>query len=350
MRIIILLTAMSITTANAQPVIDRSNFFEIGDSALRYLKYDTSLWSVDPGTIGENITWDLSNVDITHPSVIVDTLLFIDPVGTPFHPSSLGADYSAANLCMLVRTEPFFPENNDYNYYFASEDSLAFIGHWADTGGNEIWEYHHPDPLRELEFPLTFGDQYTDQFTRYYTDQSGSGAHHAEGTHSISVDGYGTLITPEGAELDDALRVHSVRVITDSSALGVETSTHHVYSWYSASVKGAIVSMMMSIGDSTQVETLHYQKQTDLSTVIEERSAENELIMVSEANRLMVSLKNGGTIRSLTIHDAAGKPIRSIDGKGDRIEIATNDLASGVHVIQIQTLDRRIIAGKFVVE
>ena len=350
MRIIILLTALSITTANAQPVIDRSNFFDIGDSALRYLKFDTSLWSVDPGTIGENITWDLSNVDITHPSVIVDTLLFIDPVGTPFYPSNLGADYSAANLCMLVRTEPFYPENNDYNYYFASEDSLAFIGHWADTGGNEIWEYHHPDPLRELVFPLTYGDQYTDQFTRYYTDQSGSGAHYAEGIYMITVDAYGTLITPEGMELNDVIRVRTVQEVTDSSALGVETTVLHAYKWYSSGAKGAIVTMMMAIGDSTQVETLHYLKQTDISTSISGPSGTNTPLIAHEGNSIVVSLKDGGPIRSLALHDAAGRLVRTIEGGSDRIGFDRNSLESGTYMLVIRTADRKRITGKFTVE
>src|SRR5687768_4695657 len=91
------------------PVITRANYFEIGDTALVFLKFDTSVWSISAGASGANVNWDFSNVDFNHPSVIVDTLLFISPVGTPFYPTYMQADYSQANITMVRKTEPFSP-------------------------------------------------------------------------------------------------------------------------------------------------------------------------------------------------------------------------------------------------
>src|SRR5690606_15856699 len=83
-------TALLLVThflAAQSPTLTRSNYFVIGDSALEYLKYDTSLWSVSIGPLGQGVTWDFSAIDLEHPSVMVDTLLFIDPAGTPFYPT-----------------------------------------------------------------------------------------------------------------------------------------------------------------------------------------------------------------------------------------------------------------------
>ena len=124
------------------PIINRTNYFEIGDSVLLYHKYDTSLNSFTVGAAGTNVLWDFSNMDFNHPSILIDTLFYISPAGTPFYPNHLSADYSQATLCYIRKTEPFSTENNEYNYYFSSNDSIAFIGRWADNGGTERWEDH----------------------------------------------------------------------------------------------------------------------------------------------------------------------------------------------------------------
>ena len=333
--------------SQAQPVIDRSNYFEIGDSALLFFKFDTSLLSVDVGAAGEEVIWDLSSVDIGHPSVIVDTLLFIDPVGTPFYPTNLSADYSAANICMLRRTEEFSPENNDHNYYVVNEDSLAFLGHWAATGGAETWEDHHPDPLRELIFPLTYGDSYIDGFTRYFFDQSGSGAHFSAGTYSVVVDGWGTLITPEGEGLNDVIRVYTVRTYTDSSAMGIEQVTQRNYRWFQADRKGAIVSMQMAIGDSTLVETLHYLKQVDVATAI--APIAHGSISIINSDPLIFALGDDRTMRSATIYNAAGQQVWSEAITANTLVIDRDRFPPGIYTILVRTREDRAITSRFAI-
>src|SRR5687767_2187422 len=100
MKALGLLLLLPIYLQAQSPVITRSNYFDIGDTALIYVKFDTSLLSLSVGDAGADVVWDFSNVDFNHPSVIVDTLLFISPVGTPFYSTADSADYSDANLSM----------------------------------------------------------------------------------------------------------------------------------------------------------------------------------------------------------------------------------------------------------
>jgi hypothetical protein len=147
---LLILFCFSCYLLHSQPVITRNNYFDLGDSVLVYQKTDFSLTGFTVGGIGGNVSWDYSTMDFTHPSVTVDTILYIDPAATPFYPIHMSADYSQSNLCYLILTDPFSPGNYDYNYCYIDNDSLSFIGHWANGGGNEIWEDHCTDFIRLL--------------------------------------------------------------------------------------------------------------------------------------------------------------------------------------------------------
>jgi hypothetical protein len=273
---------ISITTlVNAQPVLTRSNYFDFGDSLLLYNKFDTLLNSVSVGPGGANITWDFSAMDFNHSSVIVDTVYYIDPVGTPFYPTSMSADYSQSNLCYLIKTDPFSPNNFDYNYMFANSDSVCFIGHWANGGGTELWEDHCTDFIKVLSFPLTYSSAYIDSFQRFYFDMSGSDEHYINGTISITADGYGSLITPDGSTVQNVLRLHTVESFRDSNlTFGVNNYIYHSYQWYSSDRKGYILRFNMDVSDTTLVTNAFYQKLTNVITVIEKPGSSSHSVHI----------------------------------------------------------------------
>jgi hypothetical protein len=268
-NVVLLLFFLQSIYLNAQPVLTRNNFFFIGDSTLVHTKFDASLLTFSPGSSGVNTTWNFSSMDFTHPSVYTDTVIFMDPVGTPYFPSSLSADYSGANICYLVKTDPTSPNNLDYNYCYADTDSLAFIGHWANSGGSDLWEDHCSDPIRLLSFPISYGDTFTDSFERFYFDMSGSDGHWITGSNSVTADGYGTLIDPGGNTLTDVLRIHSVESVRDSNALfGITYRTQHNYYWYDMNQHGYVLRLEMG-ADSTEIISAYYQRQTNIVTAIE---------------------------------------------------------------------------------
>lgn len=341
---------LSAAIGHAQ-TLTRSNYFEIGDSALLYVKFDTAVWSIDVGMAGDDQEWDFSAVDFGHPSVSVDTLVWISPVGTPFYPTYMNADYSLANLCMVRRTEEFSPENNDHNYYFADDDSLAFLGHRAATGGTELWEDQFPDPRRDLQFPLSFGASYTDPFERTFFDMSGSDFHRMTGTHTVTVDGSGTLITPDGDVLEDVLRLNEVTEFVDSSMFGLQSYSIHRYSWWSASGKGAVISLDM-YPDDPMVNVAYYLRQTNTSTSIAENAPGAELrIFPSPASAgVMISMNGEEILRSATLHDAAGRELQRITMTDQQLWMDRGSLAAGTYSIRAITMDGRIIHGRVIFE
>lgn len=316
-----------------------------------YMKFDTAVLSIEVGPAGMGQTWDFSGVDFGHPSVIVDTLMFIDPVGTPFYPSYMSADYSDANLCMLRRTDEFFPENNDYNYYFADDDSLAFLGHWADTGGNELWEDQYPDPRRDLVFPLSYSDTYTDVFQRSFFDMSGSDYHSIVGTHTVTADGSGTLITPDGDVLDDVLRLYEVTEFVDSSMFGLENYTVVHYKWYSASRKGAVITLDMYPDDPGTVSVAHYQRQTNVITSIGENLGAKEPLRIHPvpAQDFVTAKWTGDeTLRSLSLLDAAGREVKDFEYTMDRIVIQRGSLDAGTYILRAMNASGRPVHARVI--
>lgn len=340
MKYVVLTLLLPLVLQAQSPVITRMNYFEIGDSAFIYQKFDTSLWSISVGPSGANVTWDFSDMDFNHPSVIVDTLLFVSPVGTPFYPTSMSADYSQANIAMLRNTEDFSPNDEDYNYYYADDDSLVFLGHWAAGGGTELWEDHFDNSMKELQFPMSFGDAFTDSFQRYFYDMSGSDAHYVEGIITVTADAFGTMITPDGTALSNVLRLHTKTVATDSNAFfGINTYMQHKYSWYDESKKGFVLTFYMSVNDTTAVETAEYQKQTNVITSIDEiRLGGNTLhVFPNPANEVAtIELNSASKIETLKLYNALGQLVKSFDGNGKaKFEIDVNGLVEGMYFLEV---------------
>jgi hypothetical protein len=349
--ILVLLFSIPFFVFAQSPTISRSNYFDIGDSALLYVKFDTSLWSLSAGPAGAGVAWDFSAVDFGHPSVIVDTLLFISPVGTPFYPVTNSADYSQANLAMLRKTEEFSPTNNDYNYYYVDNDSLAFLGHWAENGGTELLEDHFDNSLKEMQFPMAFGDTYMDSFVRYSFDNSGGVAHYGHGTYTAIADGYGTMVTPDGTTLSDVLRIHVTHVITDSSLFGVETYTLHKYSFYAESRKGFVLTLYMAAWDSTAVETAEYQKQTNAVTSIADRRLETKMSVYPNPSNGLVELRLGNTsARLVELYDTQGRRLKTFEVTNkSNFTFDVSNLAAGVYFLEATTGDRVVNVTKLLV-
>lgn len=338
---LITLLVLSCFQLKAQiPVIHRMNFFGIGDSVLIFHKTDTSLNSFTVGAAGANVLWDFSTMNFNYPFVSTDTLFFISPAGTPFYPGRLTADYSNSNLCMLRKTISYSPLNNDFNYYFSDNDSITFIGHWANTGGAEIWEDHCTNSIKELSFPFSFPDYFLDSFVRYYFDMSGSDAHYVKGTKYVVVDGYGSLITPDGITLNNVLRIHAIETVVDSNILfGTIMYMRHNYRWYSSEKKGYILSMEMSPNNST-IQSVDYQRQFNKHTTANYISANyNSLIIYPNPNdgRFKFSNPTNRNIHLIEIFNSSGQRVYSMvyPSQHKEYEIDVSDNGPGIYFIKI---------------
>jgi hypothetical protein len=212
-----------------------------------------------------------------------------------------------------VKTDPFSPFDSDYNYLYTDNDSVSFIGHWANGGGTEIFEDHCNDFIKELSFPFTYPSAYVDSFQRFFFDMSGSDEHYITGTISVTAEGYGTLITPDGTLLQNIIKIHSVESQRDSNhVFGITNSMRHYYQWFSSDTKGFILRFDMSTADSTLIVNALYQRQTNILSSIHNPYSSGLSLSIfpnpcSGNFNLISPFKNGnGTIE---IYNATGQQV-----------------------------------------
>jgi hypothetical protein len=340
--ILLILFVSSVILADAQPVLSRNNYFSAGDSCLIYTKFDSSLVNVSTGGSGANTQWDFLTLDFNHPFLRVDTLYYISPAGTPYYPTTLQADYSQSNLCYVYQTNPFDPFDDDYNYLFVDNDSVSFIGHWA-VSGTELFEDHCTDFIRELSFPFTYPAAYVDSIHRYYYDMSGSDDHYVSGTLTVTADGYGTMITPDGNTLQNVIKIHSVEATTDSNLLfGVTNHVRHYYQWFSADLKGYILRLEMSGNDSTLVTAAYYQKQSNVATGVYDAESHNGIEVYPNPGNGIFTLKSNAEVLTglITIYNSTGKLIRTFNNSGDskKFQIDLSDLSPGIYWLKTDNM------------
>ena len=111
-----------------------------------------------------------------------------------------------------------------YNFYEVTDDSITLVGGVSLSGGEINFLTIYTNPEDGFQLPMTYGDNYTyySEFDDYFL-----GNYIASGDRngSVEVDGFGTLITPDGT-FEDVLRLR----ITETS-FGI-TNTQHA--WLSA--------------------------------------------------------------------------------------------------------------------
>lgn len=318
------------------PTITRAEYFEIGDTVLVYSYHSSELDDSTSGMSGSDVLWDFA---FAAPNPVEDTLFFINPNGTPFNPSY--PPYSGSNLCYRAAGQPFSPEENTYTYLFVNEDSLNFIGSWADNGGTEMWEYHCPDMIRDLLFPFTYQAQFEDSLDCYFVDQSGSGEHFQNGINNVIADGYGTLIMPNGAIYENVLRVKTELTFTDSNELfGINKFIIQRHAWYSSESRGPVAIADLRPDGQTIATLRHWVLLNDVTTSIQESILPNQIKVfptILTDNSLNIINEGDISIDHIKIFNTSGQAIfeKHINNQQLLSNTLTLDLQRGIYIVSI---------------
>jgi hypothetical protein len=243
-HLVALLLLMS-TLLLAQPEITRGDLMIVGD--------EYSVASVDsvpdPGSSGAGVIWDFSGVDAASPQNY-DVVL---PGTTPY-----GGTYPAANLALVAKG------NGLYQYQDLTSNALEELGYVVPGFSTLTYD----DSRRYLELPFGFNSQWNDDYTYTIVYQTNPPiTTFGEGTISVIVDGYGTLMLPQGS-FADALRLRVIGESTDTTNLGFNLYERNYYNdtsyvWMSPSyhaplctyISGSLLRMTtVAVGDTTVFE------------------------------------------------------------------------------------------------
>lgn len=235
----------------SQTILTRANYFS-RDSIypfvqLTNVEYDSIAYQ------GNGVTWDLSNISSNG---VFDTMSSLNPTITPFY-NQPSVNYHLSDLCL------FYPngttsggiDDNSYHYFISNQDSVSFLGNWANNGMNELVDYHLTDPELFFHFPLSYGDSITDSLKGSAYDMSGLGLFDIKGSKTIQYDGFGTLIIP-GYTYKNCIRIKTVKNSTWTMQWGpiVMNETH--YYWFVDSLNGPVLELVA--GNNTVTDVIYY--------------------------------------------------------------------------------------------
>jgi hypothetical protein len=277
-RILPLITMAALSfSANAQTAITLTENDIISVGNVAYLVTDTapvSAMSTQAIQSGANVTWDFTKVN----SHVSDEITFVTPSSTTY-----GSYFPQSNLCAVTKSTGF-------NAYFTSSTNsfvmTGIVGDLLEMGVN-VKAFFTPGQTL-MEFPSTyqstFNSPYTATAKEYYgktenVDIGGilfpvfvdSVSAKYEYTVSSEIDGYGTVITPQGSY--SALRQKLVETEVDSQYAYVQgmgwflvdatTYTTNRLRWWANGVGYALAECKLNTNKTKIKGEFQYVSDTD---------------------------------------------------------------------------------------
>ncbi|HYX05686.1 MAG TPA: T9SS type A sorting domain-containing protein [Bacteroidales bacterium] len=277
---------------------------------------------VDQGPAGAVQTWDFSRLT----SDEKQSSLTSHMLNAVYLKS--GGDIPRANTVIEEYGNKFF--------FRADENALEQYG--LITKNNMVISYEKP--FVKMKYPFSFGDSYKGDFSG--TLKSGSVTRNIQGKYSVSADGYGKLLLPGGVELNNTLRVKTVRKNLYGSNSWVSTTT---FRWYVENVRYPVLVIIRqdTPNQSNIIKTAFFTHAASLMNATDEKLNElnlhgDELSVYPNPfiRELHVdySLNTAGEV-SIELYDMAGKKIRTyLDNESQTAgyhtyTISSNDIEAG---------------------
>ena len=292
---------------------------------------------VDEGASGKDIVWDFSGLkkegelkshmlltsDVNHSEKIPKANVVLEEYGTHF-------------------------------YFRMAGNSMLQYG--TITKNNTVIKYEKP--FVKMVYPFEYGQSkkgeiageiHTNRNIRKFT-----------GNYQIEVDGYGKLILPGNVEIDDVVRLKTVKEKTYENSS--HTSSIVSYKWYCQEVRYPLLTIIKAgrPGDVNTIKTAYYAdaKALDSNNNEEEETQRGFASMEGEVNaypnpfketfNLDYTISQKGDVEFL-LYDNSGKKVKEIQLKDQAagnynytIRADGNKFSNGLYHLTIKTNNREI--------
>jgi len=300
-------------TLCAQPILNEENNAPvIGDS------FSTSLVSWDgtaPAT-GADQVWDYSAITAE---------------------GSASTNYYIPSECAAYAD---FPEadmtstSDDSNYAFTetSTDGIMNYGYFASS---VVMYYSNPE--QQMAYPFAYGDAFTDDF--HCTFESGT-TWERGGSTTVSAEGYGTLMLPDGT-IDDVLLVKMEQDYGDST-MGTEVYHYYatIYQFFREGVHHPVLSFTeFTIEGSPTSYSGQYMADPTLTASFEERFSVSVYPNPTQ-NFVFVQCDQPSTVESISIRSITGQKMYHNTAFIDQIDVAAWE--NGVYFMEITTAEGKL--------
>lgn len=318
--------------AYAQPVIPASHVLQDGTFTYSYADSQT-LGGLTPGPEGANQTWDFSGYQSVGITSQVNE-------GCPGNPNC--ADFPAANRISIV-TAPG-GSTTSYTYFTFANNQYFTIGSKNVQSNGSVEKYFYDDTQLNGNYPITYQQTYTDTWATH-SDPAG---YDSSGSQTVTVDGYGTLITPLGT-FTNVLRIKTVMTIVQSvPGLPPFTTNSTVYSWTSPTIKGTL--LLITFNDilfpdvpPAHTRSLAFGNNGALAT--SESDLDKSIEIYPNPSSDFINLKSTEAFVKTEISNVEGRIVLKAD-KTNKINISK--LRSGVYFLKAELENGKSVTKKFI--
>lgn len=310
----------------AQPVITSENVYLIGDQTeIAWCSNPTA-----PGVAGADVIWDFSDLNEIEEQVFD----YIDPSSTIF-----GYQFPNSTLCGVG-------SDNYHSFYSVSDEHLIVEGYAGyEQGSMDTIKILYSDVEEFIPIPFEFGDTHFDTFEGA-TEALGF-AIPFEGEIDLEVDGYGTLILPNGT-FENAVRYHFNRTQENTILGQTTTNTKEQWGWMSPDYRFWLCLMEINNDGFGDEDVVWYSKNPlTLSTEVEERETVEiypNPLSVGESLQFNFDAESSALIE---LYSLQGRKIESfrmqVHTGENRISFRKN-LPAGVYSLRIITETKHLTA------
>jgi len=299
----------------AQPVIQGSGLnATAGETFTTYASA-----YVNPGSAGNNVTWNLSAM--TNNSITTNVY------------SGANAGFPGSNIISTISNGG----QTQSIYYDFSAGGQSWYG--LNAGG-VVFTYQNP--MKQIAFPLSMNATHSDYFAATFT--SGV-AFNRYGTITSEVDGYGTLITPEGT-FTDVLRVHLVQDYKDSNAFVELEYLVHIYAWYKSGIHNELASVSSLVSQNGTQQYGSYLEATSLG-ITEEARAPLAIYPNPATTATTIVLADAAPVNTFVVTDLQGKTHEvTYSQENTALQLDVASLSKGVYFVTVEYASGLVQQGK----
>ncbi|MGM0477616.1 MAG: T9SS type A sorting domain-containing protein [Bacteroidota bacterium] len=294
----VLMSFLIVGIIRAQPSLSSLNIPSDGDSYTVFTNNNLSA-SVTAGDPGANQTWDFSSIDPGSSSALD-------------YSNATSQDYSDASIK--------FETQGSANYFDVQNGALTYYG-FSTTNATS----NYVDGQDQVQFPMSFNDSYIDMFEGTYN--AFGQTFDRTGNLNVTVDGYGTLSTPQGT-YSDVLRIQIIRSSTDEMN-GQTTSSNldTIYFWYNEHTPHPIMTYTINYVDgSASGQFANYIADNDVILSTEEHNI--EVNAYPNPAKELLNINASERIHEVVIYDLNGSAV------------LTQQPQSKMFTINVQQFDR----------
>ncbi len=319
-----ILFLMAGIAAYAQPSITKSAIDRVGIPAT-FKAGDVPL-TVTAGPSGANVTWNFSAY--TGANTSTSTMNACPGQSNCFR-------FPGANRI----TKPTLSDT--YDFTSISDTEALMLGTYSGpTMGDVTMTYS--DPLIDFKFPVTYLQQFTDN---YQIDTTGGLGNSTEtGQVAYTVDGYGTITTPTGT-YPNVVRIKRMRTATQNP--GGLSYTNESYMWVSQSA-GIVFNFAINTftfnGTTNVTKSVSYPEAGALST-IDTDVKKDEVSVYPNPGSDFITLASKESIKKIKVTSLDGRTVLTAENP-ENIDISK--LPKGGYILQGELKKGGSVSKKFI--